>query len=131
MIVVDASALVELALNSPAAGAVAVHLRASAGAVHAPSFVVVEVANALRRLEARQVIGPARASESLTAVRSLEMTIHDPEPFVTRVWALRHAVTGYDAAYIALAEAPSAPLVTGDARLARSHGRTAEIALVP
>ena len=129
MIVVDASALVDLALNSPAGRSVAQHLLESRGAVHAPSFVLVEVASALRRLEGRHVIEPGRAIESLTAVRALAMTVHDPAPFLTRMWALRHAVTSYDAVYVALAESLGAPLLTGDARLARSHGHTAQVRL--
>ena len=129
MIVVDASALVELVLNSPAARVVAHHLQEHRGAVHAPSFVLVEVASALRRLEARDLIDPDRATAALTAVRALGITVHDPAPFLTRAWALRHAVTSYDAVYVALAESLGAPLVTGDAPLARSHGHTAQVRL--
>jgi predicted nucleic acid-binding protein len=44
-----------------------------------------------------------------------------------RIWALRHAVTAYDAAYVALAEALDLPLVTSDLRLARSSGHRAVI----
>jgi predicted nucleic acid-binding protein len=41
---------------------------------------------------------------------------------VRRVWELRENVTSYDAAYVALAEALEAPLLTADARLARATG---------
>ena len=44
-----------------------------------------------------------------------------------RVFELRNNLTAYDAAYVALAEALDAPLVTTDDRLARSTGHTAEI----
>jgi predicted nucleic acid-binding protein len=43
------------------------------------------------------------------------------------MWSLRHNVTTYDAAYIALAEALDIPLLTRDARLSRSSGHTARI----
>ena len=39
------------------------------------------------------------------------------EPMLQRIWALRHNMTAYDAAYVALAEALDAPLVTCDAKL--------------
>jgi predicted nucleic acid-binding protein len=49
---------------------------------------------------------------------------------VTRVDQLRHNVTAYDAAYLALAEALAAPLVTRDAKLASASGHKARIELV-
>jgi predicted nucleic acid-binding protein len=39
------------------------------------------------------------------------------------VWELRANLTAYDAAYVALAEALEAPLLTRDARLARAAHR--------
>jgi predicted nucleic acid-binding protein len=46
------------------------------------------------------------------------------------MWALRHNLTAYDAAYVALAEALGVPLVTRDVRLASAAGHAAEIELV-
>jgi len=43
------------------------------------------------------------------------------------MFQLRHNLTAYDAAYVALAEALGLPLVTTDVRLARSMGHAAEI----
>jgi predicted nucleic acid-binding protein len=39
-----------------------------------------------------------------------------------RIWELKDNLTTYDAAYIALAEALDAPLITLEARLARAPG---------
>ncbi len=47
-----------------------------------------------------------------------------------RIWALRHTHTAYDASYVALAELLPAPLITCDARLARSVGHSATIELL-
>lgn len=44
-----------------------------------------------------------------------------------RCWELREHVTPYDAAYVALAEALEATLLTGDRRLARATGPTCTI----
>jgi predicted nucleic acid-binding protein len=43
---------------------------------------------------------------------------------------LRESVTAYDAAYVTLAEALNAPLLTCDGKLARSHGHRAKIELI-
>ena len=129
MIVVDASALVEWVLRTPAGLAVGRSLSKGYGRTHAPSFVAVEVSQALRRLEARGLLDPPRAQRSFEAVSALRLTRHGPTSFVPRAWALRHTLSSYDAVYVALAEALGAPLLTCDARLARGHGHTAEISL--
>ena len=43
---------------------------------------------------------------------------------------MHHAVTAYDAAYIALAEALDAPLLTCDGKLSRAHAHGATIELI-
>ncbi len=48
-------------------------------------------------------------------------------PLLPRIWQLRDNLTAYDAAYVALAEALGAPLVTADARLARAAGVRCEV----
>ncbi|WP_233515142.1 PIN domain-containing protein [Marinitenerispora sediminis] len=51
-------------------------------------------------------------------------------PLADRVWELRHHLTAYDAAYVAVAEARECPLVTSDARLAVAPGVRCDIRLV-
>jgi hypothetical protein len=46
------------------------------------------------------------------------------------VWELRNKLMAYDAAYVALADALNAPLLTRDRRLAAPAGHHARIALV-
>lgn len=43
-------------------------------------------------------------------------------PLLERVWQLRDNVTAYDAAYVAVAEALDALLLTADERLSRATG---------
>ena len=129
MIVVDASALIEWLLRTPAGLAVGLHLARHAGALEAPSIVLVECADGLRRLEARSVIDTKRADLSFKAISQLPMTLHNPTALMPRVWAWRSSVTSYDATYVALAETLAVPLVTCDARLARRRGNSAEVIL--
>ena len=52
------------------------------------------------------------------------------ELLLPRVWELRHDLTAYDAAYVALAEALEAPLATRDAALAAARRHTATVELL-
>ena len=52
------------------------------------------------------------------------------EFMLPRIWELRDNLTAYDAAYVALAEALDAPLLTRDARLAAAPGHRARIEVV-
>ncbi|HVE70624.1 MAG TPA: type II toxin-antitoxin system VapC family toxin [Thermoanaerobaculia bacterium] len=55
------------------------------------------------------------------------ITRHPIEVLVPRMWFLRQNITAYDASYVALAESLNLPLITRDARLARSTGHAARI----
>jgi predicted nucleic acid-binding protein len=46
-----------------------------------------------------------------------------------RIWELRATLSGFDAAYVVLAEALDAPLITSDSRLAGAPGHAARIEL--
>ena len=47
-----------------------------------------------------------------------------------RVWELRENLSGYDAAYVAVAETLDTSLLTADARLARAPGPMCPITVV-
>lgn len=51
-------------------------------------------------------------------------------PNLWRIWELRHAISAYDATYVALAEALQAELVTCDGRLARAGGHHANVSVI-
>ncbi len=58
----------------------------------------------------------------------LDANLHPHEPLLATIWRLRDNLTASDAAYVALALALDAPLVTLDARLASApHGATVEL----
>jgi predicted nucleic acid-binding protein len=131
MIVTDASAVVELLLCLEESSAVWRRLMGEPHPWHAPHLIDLEVLQALRRLLLRGIISEQRASEAVEDLLELPLLRHSHEPMLEEIWALRHSLTAYDAAYVVLAETLEAPLVTLDARLAASHGHHAKIELIP
>jgi predicted nucleic acid-binding protein len=129
MIVLDASAAVELLLNTPRAVGIAARLAAPMETMHVPQLLSIEVASALRVLEARKQVSSADAARALVELLGFGLIAYAHEPLVARVWQLRGNLTAYDAVYIALAEHLVAPLITCDARLAAAPGHHATIEL--
>ena len=130
MIVVDASAVLELLLGAGQARSIAARVLGPEEAVHAPHLLDVEVAQVLRRYARIGELSEERASEALGDLMGLRIERHSHEPLLRRIWELRHNLTAYDAAYVALAEALAAPLLTRDERLAAAPGHRAAIELV-
>lgn len=123
MIVVDASALLEVLLRTGAAPAVEAHLFSARDTLHAPHLLDVEVAQVLRRYAAAGEIDDARGRAALDDLVDFPLRRHPHDMLLPRVWALRHNLTAYDAVYVALAEALEATLLTRDARLAAAVGQ--------
>ena len=130
MIVVDASAIVEVLLDMPAAAAAEEAVFGAGRALHAPHLLDLEVAQVTRRFSRRGEVSDERGEAALAVLGALAIARHDHGPLLPRIWELRHAMTAYDAAYVALAEALGAPLVTRDAKLAAARGHGAVIELV-
>lgn len=130
MIVLDASAGVELICRDrPHSDRVAERI-ANEFAVYVPALFDLEVLQAIRNLEAADRLNGRALAAALTNLADLRAIRYDHAPLRTRIWSLRHNHTAYDAAYIALAELLEATLLTTDARLARSSGHEARIDLV-
>lgn len=128
--VVDASIAVDLLLNTARGERLAARLGDGLEPICAPHLIDLEVANALRRYVARGRLSPESAEEALEQWRRLDVERHPHESYLGRIWELRDNVSSYDAAYVALAEALSATLVTGDRRLAGAPGTRARIDLL-
>lgn len=129
MIVADASALVELLLNTAAAPAVADRIRGLH--IHAPELVDLEILQVLRRYRLRERLTRQRALQATSDLSLLRIERHGHAPFRNRIWQLHDNLTAYDAAYVSLAEVLRAPLITLDAHLFRSRGHDAKIELIP
>jgi predicted nucleic acid-binding protein len=130
VIVLDASAAVELLLGTDEGALVADRIDDPAETIQVPHLLSVEVAQVLRRLVAAGDIRPNRAVDALDDLADLDAGRFPHEPFLVRMFALRANLTAYDAAYVALAEALDAPLVTFDQRLARAPGNRATVELL-
>lgn len=116
-VVADASAVVEFLRGSHVAPAVAERITAANSTLHLPHLCAVEVANAFRGLVRAGDLSGAEAETGITELATLKASRHPAEPFLQRIWELRHNLTAYDATYVALAEALGAPLLTVDDKL--------------
>ena len=130
MIVTDASAVLELLLGTTAAFDIQRRLFESGDSLHAPHLLDLEIAQVLRRYVLIGELTSQRGKQALTDLADLPIIRYPHDLFLSRIWALRHNVTAYDAAYLALAESLPAPLITRDVRLAATVGHRATIELV-
>lgn len=116
--VVDASAIAAVLFDEPESAPVVAGV---GDALLAPSLLHYEIASVCTTKLLRE---PARARLILSRYRllaSLDIELAEPDwetlPLLARRWAL----SAYDAAYLQLALARKAPLVTLDARLAGAY----------
>jgi predicted nucleic acid-binding protein len=129
VIVVDCSAVVD-ALTA-ADDANTLRARMSGEDLHAPALLDFEVVAALRGLVLGSHLTPTRAEDALTDFDDLTIERWpSSDGLRRRAFQLRHNVSAYDAAYIALAEALDCPMLTRDRRLRKPAGHHARIELV-
>ena len=130
MIVVDASVIVAVLMRTEGASTIEDRLRSAGASLHAPELIDLEVANTLRRTVAKSRSATRMGDAILAEYRRLPLRRYPHMRLLDRIWAVRHNITSYDAAYVALAEILDAPLLTRDARLANAGGHTARIELI-
>ena len=128
--VVDASVLVAALVDSGRTGVWAESVVA-AGSLAGPELVLVETGNILRRLERAGEISRLEATTGFRELLRLDLTLYPFAPFAERVWELRSNLTGYDAWYVALAEALDCSFITLDMKLARADGPRCDIVVPP
>jgi predicted nucleic acid-binding protein len=130
LIVVDASALLDVLLRSPAAVPIEKRLFDPEETLHVPHLIDVEVTQVLRQYALSGEAMPERCHTALADLADFPLTRYPHDFLLPRVWELRSNLTAYDAVYVALAEALDAPLLTRDQRLANAPGNHARIELV-
>jgi len=119
--------MIEVLLGSRTGARLEERLLSGGESLHAPHLLDVEVAQVLRRYAAAGELSPERGSEALADLADFPLHRYSHDVFLSRIWELRQNVTAYDAAYLALAEALAAPLVTCDARLASAPRHAARV----
>jgi len=127
MIVLDASAVVDWLLQTPAGKRIEQRIYARKDTLHTVYLLDVEFAQVLRRLVREGTLARKRAEEAIEDLIAVRVTRYAPVLFLDRIWRLRHNLSAYDAAYVALAEELKAPLITRDQKISAAPGHAAMI----
>jgi predicted nucleic acid-binding protein len=130
MIVLDASAAIEWLLQTPTGTRVEERIFSAGPDLLAPHLLDIEVAQVFRRYVAAHTMTAKRGQEAMQDLLDLPLTRYPHDVLLWRIWDLRNTLTAYDAAYVALAEALGAPLVTCDRKMATASGHKAVIQVI-
>jgi predicted nucleic acid-binding protein len=131
VVVLDASVLVGLLVESDRGQEAARRLEGETGWLWAPAVIDAEVGHVLRVEVRRRRIPQSTADQALEGLMEMRLERVSHRFLAERAWELRDNLSFYDGLYIALAEALDAPLLTSDARLAKAPGIIAEVEVIP
>jgi predicted nucleic acid-binding protein len=120
MSVVDASVFVELFREGEHAEVVDERLQTEEHTLWAPHLIDAEIGHALRRAVRRGEMDEEVAGEALWEIDALPVERVDHQSLIHIAWDLRDNFSFYDGLYVALALILDEPLLTFDARLART-----------
>ena len=129
MLVVDASCLYEVVADGTMAEDVRERLAGDPDHA-APHVVDVEVVSVIRRDHRLGRLDDTAAAQAVEDLRDWPGERFGHQPLLGRLWELRATVRSWDAAYVALAEALGATLLTLDGRLAAATGPQCRIDVV-
>lgn len=127
LLVVDASAIVELIRRTRSGRRVADLLRGAWLA--APAHVDAEVLSALARMARANPVDEPLVSPRIAQLRRSPIKRYPCRDLLADGWSLRANVAVRDALYVALAQRLGADLVTGDKRLARAVAKLSGVAV--
>jgi len=120
MPVVDASVLIELLRGGPHTESIGARLDSEEHELSAPHLIDAEVGQALRRSVRAGELSPEAAGRALWEAGDLPIERVEHDLLVHVAWGLRDNYSFYDGLYVALALVLDEPLLTFDARMARS-----------
>lgn len=121
VLVVDASCLYAVVADTISAEGVRRLLTADPDHA-APHVVDIEVASVIRRDHLLGRLDTTAATQAIHDLADWPGERYGHQPLLERAWELRDTVRAWDAAYVALAEALGATLITLDSRLAAASG---------
>lgn len=129
MLVVDASCLYEVVAATGRAETIRERLAADGDHI-APHVIDVEVFGVIRRHHLLGYLDTTAAAQAVDDLRDWPGERVGHRALLGRAWELRATVRGWDAMYVALAEAFDAALLTLDGRLTTAPGPTCEFDLI-
>jgi predicted nucleic acid-binding protein len=121
VLIVDATCLYEVVAAAQYAEDIRARLAADEDQA-APHVVDVEVLNVVRRHERDGRLDATAATQAIDDLRDWPGERFGHRGLLQRAWELRPNVRGWDAFYVALAEALDGTLLTLDRRLGRATG---------
>jgi predicted nucleic acid-binding protein len=127
-VVIDASALLELVVQSERAPAVAQAVGATE--MVAPDVVNPEVLSILRRLERAGTLAARQAVQAVDDLMDAPVRRFSTLPLLAEAWTLRANVSAADACYVVLARILRCPLLTADRKLSRAPGLGVPLVMV-
>ena len=98
--------------------------------LHAPHIIDIEIAQVMRRYCAAVEIEVERGRTAIGFLGEFPLYRHRHTGLLPRMWELRNNLTAYDAAYVSLAEALDAPLLTRDRKIANAPGLATKVELI-
>jgi predicted nucleic acid-binding protein len=129
VIVLDASAAIDWLLQTAVGQQIEDRIYSRGESLHAPHLLDLEVAQVLRRLLREGAVSGPRADQAMQDLLDLRVTRYPHFVFLPHIWRLRHDLSAYDAAYVALTKKLGATLITRDARLISASGRAVSMEL--
>ena len=118
LVVLDASAAVDLVAGRPAAAVVEDALRGEQ--VQVPAHFDAEALAGIRRLVRKRLLSPDQGAKVLARLQSMQVDRVPLPPLLAAAFAERDRFSPHDALYAVLARRESARLVTVDHRFARA-----------
>jgi predicted nucleic acid-binding protein len=128
VIVVGASAMVSALVDDPANPGLLALLADEE--LHAPALLDFEVASALRGHVLGGKLDPVRLDEAVEDYTAFRVERHQMTDLLGHMLDLRDNFTVYDAAYLVLALALEAPIVSADAKLQEATRLGIEVRVV-
>ena len=130
VLVIDASILFEVLVDTPRAAALGARI-AQDDDQSAPHLIDAEVLSVIQRHHRMGALDATAANQAVGDLRGWPGRRWSHRDLLSRAWELKDNIRGYDALYVALAEALGATLLTLDQRLANAPGPRCRIEVLP